>query len=154
MRRSIRVERRLHASPEAVFAIIADHARYDRFDGIRRSRLVRSGDPAPNGLGAVRWIWIGPLRFEEEVTAFEPARRLDYVIRDVRPLPFRHEGASIRLAPDGPGTHAVWTTSFDIPIPIVGSTIDRIFSHRLERGFGHVLDRSAELSIEAAPASP
>jgi uncharacterized protein YndB with AHSA1/START domain len=154
MRRSIRVERRLHAPPEAVFAIIADHARYDRFDGIRRSELVRSGDPAPNGHGAVRWIWIGPLRFEEEVTAFEPARRLDYVIRDVRPLPFRHEGGSIRLAPDGSGTHAVWTTSFDIPIPIVGSTIDRIFAHRLEQGFGHVLDRSAELSIEAAPAGP
>ncbi len=34
MRRSIRVERRLGAPPNAAFAILADHARYDRFDGM------------------------------------------------------------------------------------------------------------------------
>lgn len=153
MRRSVRVERRLDAPPEAVFEVIADHARYDRFDGIRRSELIRTGDPAPNGLGAVRWIWLGPLRFEEEVTAFESPWRLDYLIRDVRPLPFRHEGGSIRLAPDGAGTHALWTSSFEIPIPLVGGAIDRIFSSRLDRGFGHVLERSAELSAETSLAS-
>jgi hypothetical protein len=107
MRRSIRVERRLDAPPDAVFKIIADHARYDRFDGIRRSELVEPGHPAPNGLGAVRRVWLGPFRFEEEITAFEPPRRLDYLIRDVRTLPFHHEGGSIRLAPDGASTHAV-----------------------------------------------
>jgi uncharacterized protein YndB with AHSA1/START domain len=153
MRRSIRVERRLDAPPEAIFEIVTDHARYDRFDGVRRSELVEPGDPDPNGLGAVRWIWLGPLRFEEEVTAFEPPRRLDYLIRDIRALPFRHEGGSIRLTPDDAGTHAVWTSSFEVPVPLVGSAIDRIFSARLERGFAHVLERSAELSTEASPAS-
>jgi uncharacterized protein YndB with AHSA1/START domain len=152
MRRSIRVERRLDAPPEAIFEAIADHAHYDRFDGVRRSELVEQGDPAPNGVGAVRWIWLGPLRFEEEVTAFEPPRRLDYLIRDVRPLPFRHEGGSIRLEPGDAGTHAVWTSSFEVPVPLVGSAIDRIFSARLERGFAHVLERSAELSPKS-PAS-
>jgi len=146
VRRSIRVERRLDAPPEAVFEIVADHARYDRFDGVRRSELVKAGDPDPNGVGAVRWIWIGPLRFEEEVTAFDSPWRLDYLIRDVRRLPFRHEGGSIRLEPDGAGTHAVWTSSFEIPVPLVGGAIDRIFSLRLERGFGQVLEQSAGLS--------
>jgi hypothetical protein len=152
MRRSIRVERRLDASPDAVFEIIADHARYDRFDGIRRSALVEPGDPAPNGLGAVRQIWLGPLCFEEEITAFEPPRRLDYLIRDVTALPFRHEGGSIRLSPDGAGTHAVWTSSFEVPVPLFGSAIDRVFSLRLERGFGHVLERSAQLSTSPSGA--
>jgi uncharacterized protein YndB with AHSA1/START domain len=153
MRRSIRVERRLDAPPDAVFEVIADHARYDRFDGIRRSELVEPGGPVPNGLGAVRWIWLGPLRFEEEITAFEPPHRLDYLIRDVRTLPLRHEGGSIQLAPDGAGTQAVWTSSFEVPVPLVGSAIDRIFSLRLERGFGHVLERSAELASEMSTAS-
>jgi uncharacterized protein YndB with AHSA1/START domain len=152
MRRSIRVERWLDAPPEALFEIIADHARYDRFDGIRRSELVEPGDPVPNGLGAVRWIWLGPLCFEEEITGFEPPRRLDYLIRDVRTLPFRHEGGSIRLSPDDTGTHALWTSSFEVPVPLVGGAIDRIFSLRLERGFSHVLERSAELSTETSPA--
>ena len=43
MRRSSRVERRLDAPPDAVFAVLADHARSDRFDGIRRSVLVKPG---------------------------------------------------------------------------------------------------------------
>jgi len=153
MRRSIRVERRLDAPPEAVFEIVADHAHYDRFDGVSRSELVEPGDPDPNGLGAVRWIWVGPLRFEEEITAFEPPSRMDYMIREVKPLPFRHDGGSIRLAPDGTGTNAVWTSSFEIPIPVIGQVMDCLFKRQLERGFAHVLERSAELSTQTSPVS-
>jgi uncharacterized protein YndB with AHSA1/START domain len=153
MRRSIRVERRLDAPPEAVFEVLADHARYNRFDGIRRAELVEPGDPDPNGLGAVRWLWLGPLRFEEEITAFDPPRRLDYLIRQVKGLPFRHEGGNIRLEPDGPGTNAVWTSSFEIPVPVVGGAMDRVFKSQLERGFARVLERSAELSTQTSPAS-
>ena len=152
MRRSIRVERQLDAAPEAVFEVLADHARYDRFDGIRRSELATPGDPDPNGVGAVRWIWLGPLRFEEEITVFEPPSRLDYMIRAVKTLPFRHDGGSIRLMPEGTGTHAVWTSSFEIPLPLIGSALDRVFSARLERGFGQTLERSAELSSQTSAA--
>jgi uncharacterized protein YndB with AHSA1/START domain len=148
----MRVERRLDAPPEGVFEIVTDHARYDRFDGIRRSELVRPGDPAPNGVGAVRWIWLGPLRFEEEITGFEPPRLLEYMIRDVKTLPFRHAGGSIRLEPDGGGSRAVWTSSFEIPIPLVGRAMDRIFMRELARGFARVLERSAELSAQPSPA--
>ena len=102
MRRSIRVERRLDAPPEAVFEIVADHARYDRFDGIRRSELVEPGDPDPNGLGAVRWLWLGPLRFEEEVTAFDPPRRFDYLIRQSRPFRSATRAAASGSSPTAP----------------------------------------------------
>ena len=152
MRRSLRVERRLDAPPEAVFEVLADHARYDRFDGCRRSELAQQGDPAPNGVGAVRLIWFGPIRFEEEVTAYEPPSRLEYLIKGVNLLPFRHEGGVIRLTPDDGGTHAVWTSSFEVPIPLLGRAIDATLSRRLEQGFGHVLERSAELSRQASPA--
>ena len=146
MRRSIRVTREIEASPEAVFRVLADHAHYDRFDGIRRSELAETGVPAPNGLGAVRWVWLGPFRFEEQVTAFEPPVRLDYLIRDVRGLPFSHGGGSIRLSSTEAGTDAVWTSSFEIPIPVIGRALDRIFSRQLERGFGNTLERSALLA--------
>ncbi len=145
MRRSINLERRLDAPPAAVFEVLTDHARYDRFDGIRRAEVIEQGDPAPNGLGAVRRIWIGPLRFEEKMTAFEPPSGFDYLITRVN-IPFRHEGGSIRLTADGDGTRAVWTSSFEIPIPVVGGLLDRIFATRLERGFGATLERSAELA--------
>jgi uncharacterized protein YndB with AHSA1/START domain len=155
MRRSIRVTRQIDATPEAVFPFLADHANYDRFDGVRRSELVEEGVPAPNGLGAVRWVWLGPFRFEEQVTAFEPPVRLDYLIRDVRGLPFSHEGGSIRLSPAEAGTDAVWTSSYEIPIPVIGSALDSIFTRQLERGFAHVLERSAELATRSSkPSGP
>jgi uncharacterized protein YndB with AHSA1/START domain len=152
VRRSIRVQRRLDAPPEAVFEVLADHARYDRFDGVRRAELVTPGEYARNGLGAVRWVWLGPLRFEEEITAFEPPTRLDYLIREVRTLPFRHAGGSICLAGVDGGTEAVWTSSFEIPIPVVGALLDRMFALRLERGFAGVLERSSELAAVSFPA--
>lgn len=153
MRRSIRVQRRLDAPPETVFEVLADHARYDRFDGVGRAKLVRPGEHDRNGLGAVRWVWLGPLRFEEEITAFEPPTRLDYLIREVKTLPFRHEGGSICLARVDGGTDAVWTSSFEIPIPVLGAFLDRIFAMRLERGFAGVLERSAEVATAGAPVT-
>jgi hypothetical protein len=146
MRRSIRVQRRLDARPEALFEVLADHARYDRFAGIRRAELARPGERDRNGLGAVRWVWLGPLRFEEEITAFDRPSQFDYLIRDVKTLPFRHQGGSVQLTPVDGGTDAVWTSSFEIPIPIVGALLDWIFARQLERGFGDVLERSAELA--------
>lgn len=146
MRREVRVERTLEASPEALFEVLADHASYDRFDGVRRSELVTPGAPAPNGLGAVRHIWLGPLRFEEEVTAFEPPSRLDYLIRDVSTLPFRHQGGSITLTPAGARTDASWVSIFEVPVPVAGALIDRVLAARLAHGFAGVLERSAELA--------
>jgi uncharacterized protein YndB with AHSA1/START domain len=153
MRRSIRIERRLDAPPEALFEVLADHARYDRFDGVRRAELAKPGERDRNGLGAVRWVWLGPLRFEEEITAFDPPSRFDYLIRDVKTLPFRHQGGSVRLTPVDGGTDAVWTSSFEIPIPILGAFLDRIFARQLERGFGSVLERSAELAAAGSVAA-
>jgi Polyketide cyclase / dehydrase and lipid transport len=108
---------------------------------------VKQGVPAPNGLGAVRWVWLGPLRFEEEITAYEPPIRLDYLIRDVRGLAMSHEGGSIRLSPDGAGTEAVWTSSFEVALAVIGSAIDWMLTKGLERGFGQTLEKSAQLAV-------
>jgi len=150
MRRSIRIERHLDAPPEGVFEVISDHARYDRFDGVTRSEIVKEGAPAPNGLGAVRLIASGPLRFTEEITAYEPPRRMDYLIIDFKPGPFRHSGGSIVLAPEGDGTHVLWTSAFEVPIPVVGAAIDAVMERKLVQGFNHILDRSVELSRSGA----
>jgi hypothetical protein len=70
----------------------------------------------------------------------------------VKALPFRHDGGSIRLARVDGGTEAVWTSSFEIPIPVVGAFLDGIFARWLERGFAGVLERSAELAAAGSPA--
>jgi uncharacterized protein YndB with AHSA1/START domain len=147
---TIRVEETVDGPIEGVFDALADHANYERFSGIRRSELIRPGKEEPNGVGALRKIRVGPLVFEEEITAFERPAQLDYLIVKLN-FPFRHEGGSIQLEPtEGGRTHALWTSSFEVPIPLVGGLLARVFAARLSRGFAEVLMESAERATSGA----
>jgi uncharacterized protein YndB with AHSA1/START domain len=136
---TVRVERGIEAQPEQVFDLITDHANYDRFRGIHGSELLREGDPAPNGLGAIRRVVSRPFRFEEEITAFERPTRMDYLITRIN-APLEHQGASIRLSEDRGRTIVDWTSSFRVPTPLVGGIQERIWVLALGRGFRRVLD--------------
>jgi uncharacterized protein YndB with AHSA1/START domain len=136
---TVEVTRTIEAPPEAVFDVLADHANYDRFRGIRRSELVQEGEPAPNGVGALRRIWVGPLRFDEEITAYERPSRLDYLIVRLN-VPFEHEGGQIRLVEENGATRIDWTSSFRIPTPIIGGVEERVWAPTLRRGFRRVLE--------------
>jgi len=145
--RTIRVERTVDAPIEAVFEVLADHANYDRFGGIRRAELIRPGAKDRNGVGALRRITIGPLSFEEEITAYEPPTRLDYLIVKLN-APYDHKGGSVRLeSSDGAATHAVWTSEYEIPVPLVGGLAERAFALFFSRGFGATLERTGELAV-------
>jgi uncharacterized protein YndB with AHSA1/START domain len=137
--RTIHVTRTIPAPAETVFDRLADHANYDRFRPIHASELVREGDPAPNGVGALRRIKVRPLVFEEEITAYERPSRLDYLIVKLN-FPFDHHGGSIRLTPDGEGTHVDWRSSFTVPVPVVGRAIEIPWEITLRRGFRQVLE--------------
>jgi uncharacterized protein YndB with AHSA1/START domain len=137
--RSVHVTRTIPAPAEAVFDILADHAHYDRFRPIHASELLREGDPAPNGLGALRRIEARPLTFEEEITAYERPSRLDYLIVKLN-VPFEHHGGSIRLSREGEATHVDWRSTFTVPIPIIGRAIEVPWMMTLRRGFHRVLE--------------
>jgi hypothetical protein len=146
---TVEVTRTIEAPTEAVFDLLADHANYDSFRGIRRSELVRDGDPPPNGVGALRRILIGPLRFDEEVTAYERPSRLDYLIVRLN-VPFEHEGGQIRLSHVGGATTVDWTSTFRIPIPVIGRVQERVWALALRRGFRRVLE-DVERMLTAQP---
>jgi uncharacterized protein YndB with AHSA1/START domain len=135
--RTIVVERGIEAQPERVFDLLADHGHYDRFRGIHAAELIREGDPPPNGLGAVRRITSRPIRFDEEITAFERPIRLDYLILRVN-APYQHHGASIRLLEDRGRTIVEWTSRFSVPSRLPGVQ-ERIWALLLARGFRRVL---------------
>jgi uncharacterized protein YndB with AHSA1/START domain len=137
--RSIHVTRTIPAPAEAVFDLLADHANYDRFRPIHASELLREGEPAPNGVGALREIKVRPLTFEEEITAYEWPTRLDYLIVKLN-VPFEHHGGAIRLSPEGEGTHVDWRSSYTVPTPVVGGIQELVWQPVLARGFRRVLE--------------
>jgi uncharacterized protein YndB with AHSA1/START domain len=137
--RSIHVTRTIPAPAEAVFDRLADHANYDRFRPIRRSELLREGDPAPNGVGALRRIKVPPLTFEEEITHYDRPSRLDYLIVKLN-IPFEHHGGSIRLTEEDGATHVDWRSTYRVPTPVIGGLEELVFVPVLNRGFRQVLE--------------
>jgi uncharacterized protein YndB with AHSA1/START domain len=147
--KSVHVNRTIPAPAEEVFDLLADHANYDRFRGINDSRLLREGDPAPNGVGALREIKVRPLTFEEEITAYERPTRFDYLIVKLN-VPFHHDGGSITLSPDGDGTHVDWRSTFSVPTPLIGGPEELIWQPVLARGFRRVLEDVERMLAERA----
>ena len=139
MMRSVHVIRTIPAPAEDVFDLLADHAHYDRFRGINGSELVREGEPAPNGVGALRRIKVRPLVFEEEITAYERPTRLDYLIVKVN-VPLQHDGGTITLSAEPGGTRVDWRSSFSVPMPVIGGAQELVWQLMLTRGFGRVLE--------------
>ena len=147
--RSIHVTRTIPAPAEAVFDRLADHANYDRFRPIRHSELLREGDPAPNGLGALRRIKTPPLTFEEEITHYDRPNRLDYLIVKLN-IPFEHEGGTIQLTTEDGATHVDWRSTFRVPTPVIGSLEELVFLPVLKRGFGQVLEDVERMTAQGS----
>ena len=141
----IRAERTLEAPIDRVFEVLADHERYDRFRGITHARLVREGETERNGVGALRELAAGPIRFSEEITAFERPVRLDYLIREVN-LPFEHDGGSIRFEAVDDGTCVLWTSTFTTRVPVVGGPLGGLTAAAFKRGFIRILEDTERLA--------
>ena len=134
----IELTQAIAAPPEKVFAFYTDHVGWERWAGVREVVLRQTGDPPPNGLGAIRVIRARGMAIEEEITAFEPPRRMGY--RLVAGAPVRDHAGEVRFEPDGAGTRVTWTVRFRPLVPGTGWLVRRM----LERGLRDVLTALAE----------
>ena len=136
--KTITVKRVVKAPIDKVFDLLADHANYKNFPGIKNSILVREGKSEKNGVGALREITAMGAWFLEEITHYDRPRRLDYQIVKARP-PMDHEGGSVRLAPHAEGCEVTWTTKIHIAIPLIGALLDKLVLPQLEKGLAGTL---------------
>ena len=134
----IELSQTVPAPPDRVFAFYTDHVGWERWAGVKEVVLRQTGDPPPNGLGAIRVIRARGMAIEEEITAFEPPRRLGY--RLVAGAPVRDHAGEVRFEPDAAGTRVTWTVRFRPLIPGTGWLLRRV----LERGLRDVLAALAE----------
>jgi uncharacterized protein YndB with AHSA1/START domain len=132
-------------STERAFELLADHANYHRMPGITRSDLLKEGTPPPNGLSAVRRVALGYVVLDEEITAFEPPKRLAYRVIASKPVKIVHEGGLIELASAPEGTRIRWRSTFRLDIPLVGRFVSRRAARQFEKGFRDVLRSLPEL---------
>ena len=139
--KTITVTRTIPAPIEKVFDLLADHGNYKMNFGVKESRLVKEGKPDKNGLGAVRYIDGGPIKFEEEVTFYDRPRRYDYLIIKCS-APLEHEGGSIRLESVGNATKVTWTSVMRVKVPLVGGLLTKILANKIGQAFGSMLKQT------------
>jgi uncharacterized protein YndB with AHSA1/START domain len=143
----IEIRAEIPASPVAVWKVLEDHAGYAKWAGFHEAVVRQPGDPPPNGLGAIRVLRRSGVAIEEEITAYEPPRRLEYSL--TAGLPVRDHRAEILREPTASGTALVWRTRFRPLVPGTGSLLRRLLERSL-RTMVQALVRQAG----AAPGDP
>jgi hypothetical protein len=81
-----------------------------RWTPARRVVLESEGEPAPNGVGAVRALHVLGPPVRERVTAFEPPSRMAYAMLSGAPLD--DYVGEITLTPTEAGTLITWSIEF------------------------------------------
>lgn len=121
------------ASPERVWAVLADHEGMAAWGPGLKVSLLRHGPAEPGGVGAQRSIAMAPLLppIVEEITAFQPEQRLSY--RGVSGIPFRNYAGEVVLRPAGRGTAISYTVSADNRLPGVAAVLARGLLFALKR---------------------
>jgi uncharacterized protein YndB with AHSA1/START domain len=118
---SFTLTRQINAPPETVFGVLTDHRRYAELTPLRRSELEREGEPAPNGVGAIRKLTaVGP-PMREEVIAYEAPRRFSYTV--LSGLPVRDHIGTVELAESGGGTRMVYALRTQPTLPVIGGAV-------------------------------
>ena len=118
---SFTLEREVAAPPEIVFDLLVDHRGYSKLTPLRKSVLEREGDPAPNGVGAIRVLSaVGP-PLREEVLAYEAPSRFSY--RLISGLPVRDHVGTVTLAPNGDGTKLTYAVRTMPTLPVGGFAV-------------------------------
>jgi hypothetical protein len=119
---------RSSATPEQIWPLVADTTTWSDWGAWSSAEQVREGDPPPGGVHSIKKLKARPATTTvEEVTVFEPPRRLGYELRSG--LPLRGYQAEITLTPaDGGGTDIRWRSEFEPKIPGTGGFYRTVLS--------------------------
>ncbi len=120
MKSSFTLNRTVNAPIGQVFDAFTDHRAYADMTPMRKSTLEREGDPAPNGIGAVRKLTLAGPPIVEEVVGYE--RPTYFAYKAVKGLPVKEHLGEVRLSETSNGTRVAYTINYtpSIPGPAVG----------------------------------
>jgi uncharacterized protein YndB with AHSA1/START domain len=145
---SFTYERQVAAPPEVVFDVLTDHRRYPEITPLRRAELEREGDPAPNGLGAIRVLSAlpGP-PMREEVIGYDRPRRFSYTV--LSGLPFRDHVGTVELSSNGGGTQVVYAVRTTPTLPVGGFVAIAVLKQAIKQLLGGVAEESERRAADA-----
>jgi uncharacterized protein YndB with AHSA1/START domain len=140
---SFEAEARSSASPETVFAVLADATRWKDWAGwfIRGSSWEREGTPPPGGVGAIKRLGTKLVGSREETVEYDPPKHYAYRILSGQPV--KSYRADVELTPVDGGTHIRWSSRFEPTVPGTGPFM-RWYLGRIIAGLARRLAAHAE----------
>ena len=139
------------APPAVVFEVLTDHRRYAEISALRSSELEREGDPAPNGVGAIRVLRaVGP-PLREEVVEYEPNKRFVYKLLSGAPL--KNHVGTVQLIEAATGTHIVYEIRTTPRVPVVGGAVVAVARAAVKRLLDGIVQESERRAAAAEPAA-
>jgi uncharacterized protein YndB with AHSA1/START domain len=144
---SFKYVRRVAAPPEVVFDVLTDHRRYPEITPLRKAELEREGEPAPNGLGAIRVLTVAGPPMREEVIAYERPYRFSYKI--LSGLPVRDHVGTVELQPADGGTEVVYAVKTTPTIPLAGPVFMVVLKKAIRDLLGGVAKESERRAADA-----
>ncbi len=128
---SFTYERQIAAPPEVVFGVLTDHRRYAAITPMRKSVLEREGEPAPNGVGAIRVLSsVGP-PLREQVIAYQSPHRFSYKLLSGAPV--RDHVGTVELTPRDGGTRVVYAVRTTPTLPLVGPAVVAVVKQAIKQ---------------------
>lgn len=109
---SVRATRHSDAPVEEVWALLSDASAWKDWAAFTVSELERTGEPEPDGVGAIRRFGFPVYTSREQVLEFDPPRHLAYTL--LAGIPLRNYRADVTLTPGvGGGTDIEWVSRFE-----------------------------------------
>jgi len=129
------------APPAKVFALLGDASTWPDWSQFTHFRLQRLGKDASQGVGAIRELSTRISSVCEEITLFEPDRRVSY--RLLSGLPLRDYEGDVLLTPQGGGTDIVWRSRFEPErFPFFWRWMMRYVLAKVARDLGRAAERN------------
>jgi hypothetical protein len=137
----LNVQRTIAASPERVFAWLADPVNLTAAPLLLTAGWMK--DSPPPGVGAMRQVAGVGVWLREKITAFDAPRSYSYLV--VRSVPVaRHDGGTVTLTPVDGSTHVEWVSTYTIPARGGGKVTERISAWLFRSNFRAILAGCAD----------
>jgi uncharacterized protein YndB with AHSA1/START domain len=105
--------RQVDTPASTVWRVVADHVGMAAWGPGVSVAMERDGEPTANGVGAIRAIRGPAVRIREEITGFEPNRRLAY--RALSGVPLPGYAGTVELAEHAGRTTIRWSLTTTAP---------------------------------------
>ena len=139
---TVHLSARIAAKPATVYDFFCDHESFGRIWPSKMTRIKDSPDPGlPNGVGSVRLVQIGPIRFEETHIVCDRPKQIQYKV--TRGGPIKNHLGRINFIDENGDTRIDYRIEFDARIPGTGGLIARSLERDWARGIAPIAEELA-----------